>query len=406
MTDRQPPIGGDVAPGFERVRTAFKRNFAERDELGAACAVVYRGEVVVDLWGGYRDIDRTQPWESDTLVLLFSATKGVAAAAMAHARAKGLFAADDRVADHWPAFGQAGKREVTVRDLLGHRAGVAAIDGTLTPADVADRERLLERLAAKRPDWSPGERHGYHAWTLGWYESELLRRTDPAGRTMATYATDELFDPLDAEFYIGVPDDVPADRIADIQPFGVRDALSSLNAFPLRLGLALAVPWSTSAKALSPFDMSTPAALNEPQWRTLEIPAGNGVGRVRDLARLYGDLATGGSRVGLDHETVRGLQTLPPTPPGGPRDVVLRTDTAYSLGYWKPFDGFRFGSPTAFGAPGAGGAFAFADPERELGFAYAPNRMGTHLWDDPRERTVRDAVLACIEDDHDGDVTG
>jgi CubicO group peptidase (beta-lactamase class C family) len=152
--------------------------------------------------------------------------------------------------------------------------------------------------------------------------------------------------------------------------------------------------------------MSTPAALNEPQWRTLEIPAGNGVGRVRDLARLYGDLATGGSRVGLDRETVRGLQTLPPTPPGGPRDVVLRTDTAYSLGYWKPFDGFRFGSPTAFGAPGAGGAFAFADPERELGFAYAPNRMGTHLWDDPRERTVRDAVIACIEDDHDGDVTG
>jgi CubicO group peptidase (beta-lactamase class C family) len=397
MASHQSPIGGYVESGFERVRAVFERNLEERNELGAACAAYHRGEKVVDLWGGYRDVGRTRPWTEDTLVLVFSSTKGVAATAMARAHADGLFAYDDLVADHWPAFGRAGKGDVTVRDLLGHRAGVASIDGELTPSDVADREALVDRLAAKDPDWTPGERQGYHAWSLGWYESELVRRTDPAGRTLATYAAETLFEPLDAEFHVGLPEDISPDRVADIKSFGARDALSTLGSFPVRLGLALAIPWSMSARAMSPFDISTPAELNDPEWRTLEIPAGNGIGRVSALARLYGDLATGGERVGLDRETEAELRRPPTSPPGGSRDVILKTETAYSLGYWKPFDGFRFGSPAAFGAPGAGGSFAFADPESELGFAYAPNRMGTHLRDDPRERALRDAVIECVE---------
>lgn len=121
------PVGGTVAPGFERVETVFRRNFSERGELGAACAAYHEGRKVVDLWGGYRDIARTDPWDEDTLVLCFSTTKGVAAAAMARAHAAGYFEYDDRVADHWPAFGQAGKSDVTVRELLGHRGGVAAM---------------------------------------------------------------------------------------------------------------------------------------------------------------------------------------------------------------------------------------------------------------------------------------
>ncbi|RXK50032.1 serine hydrolase [Halorientalis pallida] len=148
-----------------------------------------------------------------------------------------------------------------------------------------------------------------------------------------------------------------------------------------------------AARAMNPFDISTPAALNDPEWRRLEIPAGNGIGQVRDLVKLYGDLSTGGRRIGLDGETVGALTA----PPGGPRDGILKTETVYALGYWKPFDGCRFGSPAAFGAPGAGGSFAFADPELELGFACAPNRMGTHLWDDPREVALRDAVIECTE---------
>lgn len=392
-----PPIDGTVAPGFEPVREAFERNFTRRNELGAAVAAYHGGENVVDLWGGYRNRKATSPWTADTLVLVFSTTKGVAAAGMAHAHSAGLFEYDDRVAEYWPAFGENGKSDITIRELLGHRGGVAALDGDLTPGDVADGEALLRRLAAKEPDWEPGTRHGYHAFSLGWYESELLRRTDPKGRRLPAYFEEELLSPLDAEFYVGLPESVDRERIADIEPFGVLDLVRNLGSFPPRLLLSLANPRSLSARALNPFDIATPAALNEPAWRRLEIPAGNGIGRVRDVAKLYGDLATGGETIGLARATYDELTSKPDAPPGGRTDVVLKTETAYSLGYWKPFDGFSFGSPLAFGAPGAGGSFAFADPDRDLGFAYAPNRMGTHIRDDPRETALRDAVLRCLD---------
>jgi CubicO group peptidase (beta-lactamase class C family) len=390
-----PPIGGRVAPGFEPVEAAFRETLREERELGAACAVSYRGELVVDLWGGYRDAARSEPWTEDTLVLVFSATKGVAATALAHARSRGHFGYDDPVADHWPAFARRGKHAVTVRQLLGHQAGLAAVGRNLTPADVADRDSLVDRLAANAPDWEPGTRHGYHAWSLGWYEDELLRRTDPDGRTLGAYVAEELFESLGETFYIGVPESAD-DRVAHVEPFGPLEALRNLRTFPPRMLLGLANPFSIPARAMNPFDISTPAELNAPEWRRLDIPAGNGVGTARALARLYGALATDGGSLGIDCETLDAL-TDPGIPPTrGRRDVVLGTDTSYSLGYWKPFEGFAFGSDAAFGAPGAGGSFAFADPRRELGFAYTPNRMRTHVWDDPRELRLRRAVEACL----------
>lgn len=194
------PIRGTVAPGFEPVGEAFTENFTDRGERGAACAVYHGGRNVVDLWGGYRDRARTDPWERDTLVLVFSATKGLAAMAVAHARSAGLFSYDDRVARHWPAFAAAGKRNVTIRELLAHRAGVSAPAHELTAGDIADRESLVAMLAEKAPEWEPGERHGYHAFTLGWYESELIRQTDPEGRTLGEYFEAEIAEPNDIEY--------------------------------------------------------------------------------------------------------------------------------------------------------------------------------------------------------------
>lgn len=397
MPEWEVPVGGSVAPGFEPVRDVFERTVAEGGELGAAVAAYHDGEQVVDLWGGYRDAAGTDPWTEETLVLFFSTTKGVAAAGMAHAHSAGRFEYDDRVAEHWPEFATNGKEDVTIRQLLAHRAGLAALGGGLTPDEIADRESFLDRLAAKAPDWEPGTRQGYHAFSLGWYESELLRRVDPADRRLPQYLQEEVLAPLDAEFHIGLPVSVATDRIADIVSFGPIDLLRSIGAFPPRLLLALGNPWSLSSKSLNPFEMSSPAALNDPEWRTLEIPAGNGIGRVRDVAKLYGDLATGGHEIGLDERTHDELAAAPGIPSGGARDAVLKTETRYSLGYWKPFEGFAFGSPAAFGAPGAGGSFAFADPERDFGFAYAPNKMGTHLWDDPREAALRRAVIDCLD---------
>jgi CubicO group peptidase (beta-lactamase class C family) len=393
-----PPIHGEVAPGFERVETVFHENFAERDELGAACTAYHRGERVVDLWGGYRDAAGTEPWAEDTLVLVFSTTKGLAATTMALARSRGLFDYEDRVADHWEAFGQRGKEDVTVRELLDHRAGVAAVEETLTPERIADGEYLSALLARKRPDWDPGKRHGYHAFSLGWYESELLRRTDPQGRTLGQFFAEEVAEPLDVEFYIGLPDAVLEERVAEIVGFRPVEMVTAVGGFPWRMVLALANPRSVTSRALSPFDIGTPAELNDPAYRRLEIPSGNGIGAIRDVARVYALLAEGGDRIGLDTATYDELTGRRAPPEGGRTDVVLKTETSYSLGFWKPWGAFEFGSPQAFGAQGAGGSFAFADPTRELGFAYAPNRMGTALRNDPRELALRDAVFECIDE--------
>lgn len=396
MPDPDTASGCTVAPGFEPVRTAFEENFTRRNEVGAACAVYLHGEKVVDLWGGYRDSGRATPWSADTRVLMFSATKGVAAAAMAHAQARGLFDRDAPVARYWPDFAQNGKASVTVRQLLAHQAGLAAIDGKLTPADIADQETLMDRLAAKVPDWAPGTRHGYHAWSLGWYESGLLRCVDSKGRTLGQYFAEEIAAPHGIDFHFGLTGDNTGAPVADIIGFGIPDALGAIGGFPWRMLAAMANPWSITTRALSPFAMRSPAELNDPRWRTLEIPAGVGIGQVRDVAKLYGILAAEPGRLGLDAAAAAQLAARPPAPSGGARDMVLKTETAYNLGFWKPTERFAFGSESAFGAPGAGGAFGFADPGTGLGFAYAPNRMGTALWDDPRDIALRRAVDSCL----------
>ena len=196
---------GWVAPGFEEVETEFRKNFAERGEVGAACAIYHQGKKVVDLWGGYRDHKTRAPWEEDTLVLVFSVTKGMAAMAVAVAHSRGLLDYDEKVATYWPEFAQHGKENITVRQLLSHQAGLSAIDEPLDLETIADQETLATILARQKPAWVPGTRHGYHMWTIGWYMGELIRRVDPQRRNLGQFFQDEVAKPLDLEFYIGLP---------------------------------------------------------------------------------------------------------------------------------------------------------------------------------------------------------
>ena len=389
-------IKGDVEEGFGPIADEFRRNFAERGEVGGSCVVYQNGRKVVDLYGGYRDGRTRKPWEQDTLVTVFSTTKGVSGLAIALAHSRGLIDYDEKVATYWPEFAANGKADVTVRQLLSHQAGLAAIDRPLSVTDLADLDIVASALADQKPAWVPGTRHGYHAISLGWYEGELIRRVDPAGRSLGRFFAEEIAAKLGAEFYIGVPDSLEADRIAFIHGFKPAEMMLHMGSMPWKFVTNFMNPRSVTARSFAnPKVLSLTANYNLPEVRRLELPAANGTGQVSAIAAVYGEAATGGRTLGLDQSTLDFLMKPAAPPTGGLHDVVLRADTLFSLGYIKPFPSFRFGSSggQAFGTPGAGGSFGFADPETGIGFAYAMNRSGFHLWDDPREFSLRQALF-------------
>lgn len=397
-----PPIEGNAAPEFEKVRREFERNFSARGEQGAACAVFYRGVKVVDLWGGYRCTRTREPWREDTLALVFSTTKGIAAAVMAVAHSRGLFDLDARVADYWPEFSQLDKQHITVRQLLAHQAGLVSIDAPLDPQIIASHDAMAELLARQRPAWLPGDRHGYHTLTLGWYQNELLRRVDPKRRSLGVFFQEEVARPLGLKFYIGLPSSVAEEQLAVTEGFNRRSVLWHLDSLPLGFVMAAVWPQSLAAKSISRPQLRNPAELGGPKYRGVEIPSANGIGQARAIARLYSVFAGDGRELGIGEATRRELIAHASTPRRGTWDVILKLDTRYGFGFSRPSGALRFGSDnSAFGAPGAGGSFGMADPTAQLGYAYVTNKMGFHLFDDPREKAVRDACYTCI-----GELTG
>src|SRR6478672_9430998 len=202
-------IHGFAGSGFDAVHEAFADNFSRRHELGAACCIYHQGEKVVDLWGGIRNISTGEPWEEDTMVLVFSATKGLAAMTMALAHSRGWLDYEERVCTYWPEFAQQGKERITVRQLLAHQAGLFAIDEPVDRSILADLDRLATVLARQKPAWEPGTRQAYHALTLGFYEGELVRRVDPQHRSLGRFFQDEIASPLGLDLYLRLPDTIP-----------------------------------------------------------------------------------------------------------------------------------------------------------------------------------------------------
>jgi CubicO group peptidase (beta-lactamase class C family) len=387
-------IGGDVDEGYGRVADAFRRNLSSGREVGAAVAVYRDGRKVVDLWGGSRNGITRAPWERDTLVTVFSATKGVASLAVAVAASRGLIDYDAKVADYWPEFAAAGKGGVTVRQLLGHQAGLPVITPPLAFSDLADPARVSAKIAAQAPMWPPGTRHGYHAITFGWYASELIRHVDPQGRTVGRYFAEEIAGPLDLDFHIGLPSHVGRDRVAHLRTPTKAMAMRQVIKTPPRQLIALVNPFGVAARAIALADGVKDVDVNSDEIRALEIPAGNGTGTARSLAKLYCLAATGGTQLGLTPDVLDALKAPAVPPTKGVRDVVGQADTSYSLGFNKPTSKWVFGSSGyAFGTPGAGGSFGFADPDTGVGFGYVMNRLGLDPFSDPRELGLRQALF-------------
>jgi len=385
-------IEGHVSRGFELVRDAFEENFTRRRELGSACCAFHNGEKVVDLWGGVRNKSTGEPWEHDTMVIVYSATKGLAAMTLALAHSRGWLDYDARVSSYWPEFAQHGKERITVRQLLAHQAGLYVLDEPVTRSLVADLDRLASVLARQTPVWPPGERQAYHGITLGFYESELLRRIDPQHRSLGQFFQDEIAAPLGLDLFIRLPDYIPNSRFATM----TRPSMLELfHGFPLRLAVDTFNRRSPISKALRGSEL--PHDEGRIYARNLEVPSGGAVGTARAIARAYSAFASGRRELGLRPETIA-LLAEPAVPPArGFYDECLRArDVQFSLGFMKSSPAMPFGSLTSFGSPGAGGAMGFADPEAGIGYAYVTNKMGTRLSGDPRDVALRDALSAAL----------
>lgn len=384
-------VNGFVAPGFEEVRVEFERNFAERGEIGAAVAAYWRGEKVVDLWGGRRTPNGDAPWNRDTMVVVMSTTKGLAAITLAVANARGWLDYEAPVAHYWPEFAQNGKGAITVRQLLGHEAGLVLLDEKLTIEKLRDLDYMARLLARQKPAWPPGTRHGYHTMSIGLYMQELLRRADPGHRTFGRFFGDEVAWPLDLDFYIGLPRDIPTERLAVVRPLSRMRALLALRNTPPVMIRKLLRPGSLLRRSMLLQNLD----MNDRRVLEIELAAGNGVGTARAIARVYSVFAEGGTELGITPETFARV-TEPPVV-SRPMDEVIGLPSYFSLGFMRPGPDVWFGSSQrAFGAPGAGGSFAFADPDARLGYAYVMNKLDFYLTDDPREKPLREAVYRAI----------
>jgi CubicO group peptidase (beta-lactamase class C family) len=385
-------IEGHVSAGFEGVRDAFAENFSRRHELGGACCVYHRGEKVVDLWGGLRNKATGAPWQEDTMVVVYSTTKGLAAMTLAVANSRGWLDYEERVCAYWPEFAQQGKEMITVRQLLAHQAGLFAFDEPVDRSVIADLDRLAVVLARQKPAWQPGARQSYHAITLGYYESELLRRVDPQHRSLGQFFHDEIASPLGLDFYIRLPESIPNSRLATIaRP----SPIAMLLGFPIRFTFAAFNRRSNINRALIGSEL--PHDEQRIYARNLEVPSGGGVGTARAIARAYSVFATGGRELQLRPETLQALSAPAIPATHGFYDECLMGEVRFSLGFMKPSPLWPFGNDGSFGSPGWGGSLGFADPKAGIGYAYVTSQMGTTLTGDPRDLALRNAVYSITQ---------
>jgi CubicO group peptidase (beta-lactamase class C family) len=372
----------------KRIAPLFQENFMRFDELGAAVSVWQDGKSIVDLYGGFRDARREKPWTDDTIVLIWSATKGLASACMLHVLQENKIDINERVAEFWPQFARAGKERITLAQLLSHQAGLCALDRRV---DVLDYGAVIRALEEQKPLWPPGTAHGYHARTFGFLLDELVRRI--AGKPLAEYWRDGFGEPLKLDLWIGLPEKENP-RVAMMYA-----AKAGKPPEPKQFYLDLVTPSTLARKTFtSPYGLHAVSAMNNISIRVQPIVSFGGIGSAAALAKFYSMLANGGELDGqhfFSPETLRWMATRL----ADGIDRVFQIPTAFSAGFMKNARSARrriFGTLGAFGHPGAGGSHGFADPENKIAFAYVMNQMEQSLL--PNEKSLRlvDAIYAKV----------
>jgi CubicO group peptidase (beta-lactamase class C family) len=385
-------IDGWVAPGFENVRDQFEKNFADGLEVGAAFAAYQDGEKVVDLWGGVADEATDRAWAEDTLVVVFSTTKGATAICANRLAQEGRLDVDAPVAEYWPEFAGRGKATIPVNHLLSHRAGLAWVDTPLTLDDALAWEPMIHALEAQAPSWEPGTAHGYHAVTYGYLVGEVVRRI--TGKTVGAYFRDEVASPLGLDFHIGLPEALEPRVAPMLGGFGgAAEADADADPEAMAALAALIGPGSNLGKALSAGGAFSDAQLfNTRPVHAAEIPAAGGITDARSVARMYaaciGDV-DGVRLLGPDQVADATTQRTE-----GPDIVILNLDLQFGLGFFVPSSLLQLGGPRSFGHFGMGGSAGWCDPEAGLAFGYVMNKMDLGLAGDLRSYSL---VNACYE---------
>ncbi len=390
---------GYVAEGFEPVAHAFQASILSGQALGAACTIIRHGETLVDLHGGWKDPSLERPWDADDITLVYSLTKGLTGMAAAVAVSRGLFSYDEPVADIWPEFALHGKETVTVGETLSEQAGLAAINFKLSIDNIGDEATICAAIADQKPNWTPGDYSGNHAYTLGWIASELIHRRDPNGRRLPQFFAEEIAGPLGQDVFLGLPDTFNRNRIARIEGFGMQDLFIHHSTMPWPLTFEMCLPETLAFRTLNnPLVLTGPEAIDcEAFWRVGQGAAG-GMASARGLAALYHAFAEGGEKLGVTPEVMAALSKGHPYPCKGLKDQVLTADMYYSHGFEKPFSEWEYArTHSAFGSFAVGGSLAFCDPDDGVAYAWITNKLGTGKWDDPREKLVRDTFYACLE---------
>ncbi|MFF1561087.1 serine hydrolase domain-containing protein [Streptomyces sp. NPDC058279] len=385
-------IQGEVAEGFEPVREAFVRNFEVLGDRGAAVAVYRDGRRVVDLWAGTKDADGTDPWRAETAQVVRSATKGVAAAVPLLLHQRGLLDLDAPVGAYWPEFKAGGKDRALVRDLLAHRAGVPALDRSLSPAEAVDGVSGARAVAEQRAFWEPGTEHGYHAQTYSWLLAELVLRV--TGESIGAWLAREVTGPLGLDFWIGLPEaEAAAGRVGRVAAVEPPESAAGLRTRPRRnVSQAYADPESLTRRAFAAIDPLPDE--NAPEYRAGELPASAGIGTARALAGFYAALlgdTEDGARLFDPRTTALASGELSAGP-----DRVLVVNTRFGPGYMLHGPASPLLSPASFGHPGRGGSLAFADAEAGIGFGYVTNALATSVTADPRAQALVRALRAAL----------
>lgn len=382
---RSTPIFGTCDDRFVTVRQAFVENFARHNEIGAAVCITVDGHRVVDLWGGFSDIQKRNTWTADHLVNVFSVGKGITSILAAQCVDRSELSYNQLVSDIWPEFGCHGKEALTVRDILGHKAALPAIRNTLSPTAMYDWRIMTDALAAEKPWWDIEGRHGYHVNTFGFLVGELLRRV--TGKTVGQLLHERIAQPLEADVFLSVPKN-SHHRIAEFDwPYPPSDAVDTSGLTQDQL-----MQYNTYN---NPPGMSGSGTVNTAEWRQAEIPSTNMHGSARGVCAIYTDLAaTSANRT--DKLVSQHVLNEAVTEVSNGSDMVLQRDSRFAHGFQIPIPERGFGpNKLAFGHYGAGGSVGFADPTAQVGFGYVMNQMGPR-WQNPRNRALIDALYQCL----------